>query len=455
MLNARPSEETIDVARIAAVLGAVPRVSYEAPHVYPLSAPDFAPAVDARRTLPVGEPLKLYVHVPFCNYACNFCFYAKQVRAGRPRMERYVAALVHELGAVAAGTPLAQLYVGGGTPTVLPADLLGGVLAAIDARMPGDAGTSRTVEASPESLTADHVRALRAHGVERVSLGVETLDATLLRAINRRHTREQARDAVEELRAAGLVVNVDLMYGFPGQSEASFVADLTAVAGWGVPSISVYNLRLNEHTPLARIVGDLERLDLAHLVGWRALIRREMEALGFVQTRWHTFVDRRGVPSTFGRAPCVDGSQPGRQLGIGVSAVSHLGGTVYRNHEHIDGYLERIERDATPVDGTFSLDGEDRRTLLVARTLGDGRPLARADWRAAFGHEVEADFGDLLSALTGAGLIADDADEIALTETGRLVYDLVTLAFYPTRARQWLRSRQPSTNGSARHRARQ
>jgi oxygen-independent coproporphyrinogen-3 oxidase len=273
-------------------------------------------------------------------------------------------------------------------------------------------------------------------------MGIETLDPNLLHAINRRHDQRQAENAIGLLLSGGLVVNVDLMYGFPGQTEATFIADLDVAAAWGVPSISVYNLRLNEHTPLERVVDDLERLDLPRLVHWRAMIRREMEARGYEQVRWHTYVKRTGVPSTFGRAPCVDGSGPGRQLGVGVSAVSHLGAQVYRNRANLDEYLTCIEENATPVDGLFTLDDADRWTLLLVRTLGDGRPLARASWVEAFGRSIDEDLGPLLTELIDAELVGSDDESLFLTDTGRLVYDLITLAFHPHRARRWLAERQ-------------
>ncbi len=434
----------VDVRKIAAAVGNVPRVSYEAPHVYPLSAPSFTSQSGVERTRPPAGPLKLYVHVPFCNYACTFCFYAKRVGAPRAQMERYVAALERELAWVAAGTPLAQLYVGGGTPTALPADLLGRVLDVIRTRMPPAPSASLTVECSPESLSDAHLDVLATRGVSRVSLGIESLHAGTLDAINRRHDAEQALSACARLVARGFFVNVDLMYGFPGQRETDLAADVEAVAECGVPSISLYGLRLNERTPLARVVGDIDRLDLSALVSWRIAIDAMMSGRGFEQARWHTWVRRTtGRAPGFDRAPCVDGFDAGRQLGVGLSAVSHLGYTIYRNHEGFEGYLTRIERGESPVEGTFSLAGEeDRRTLFVARTLGDGQTLSRPQYHAAFGHAFEHDFGDVLARLTAADLVSDDGVEVALTAEGRLVYDLVTLAFYPSDARGWLAGRQ-------------
>jgi oxygen-independent coproporphyrinogen-3 oxidase len=101
-----------EIDRITRAVGRVPRVAYEGAHVYPLSAPNFASAPRRARHRIAAGPLKIYVHVPFCRYACTFCFYAKRVNVARAEMERYVAALASEVAWVEPGTPLRQLYVG-------------------------------------------------------------------------------------------------------------------------------------------------------------------------------------------------------------------------------------------------------------------------------------------------------------------------------------------------------
>jgi len=438
----QPNGDVLDIDRIAAALGPYPTVAYEAAHVYPMSAPDFRLHPGTPRERPAPGPLKLYVHIPFCNYVCRFCFYTKRAGARRDQMERYVRGLLRELEWVEPGTPLKQLYVGGGTPTALDADLLDELLAAIFATMPPVPGTSRSVESSPESLSTEHVRVLQSRGIERVSMGVQSLDEQVLDTINRRHTARQAIEACELLIASGFFVNVDLMYGLPGQSEASFCADLEACAARRPDSFTIYDLRLNEHAPLGSNVAAADRFDLARLMRWRATVLAMTRALGYVQTRWHTFVRDDHQASAYDRAPCVDGFAAGRQLGIGVSAVSHLGETVYRNHGSIEGYLERVEHGESPVAGTFPLADEDHKTLFVTRTLGDGERLQRAEYARAFGNPIEDDFGETINRLRAADLIRDEAGELFVSETGRLVYDLVTVAFYPPRAQRWLRERQ-------------
>ena len=164
---------------------------------------------------------------------------------------------------------------------------------------------------------------------------------------------------------------------------------------------------------------------------------------GFEQKRWHTFIRKGSDSKGFTRAPCGEGFESGRQLGIGVSSMSHLGNEIYRNDDKFGSYLSRIERGESPVRQSFSLKLHDRKTLLVARTLGDGGVIDRREYATAVGCEVDDDFAVTLDRLRKAALIDDDGQRITLSDDGRLVYDLVTMAFYPEHARNWLGGRQP------------
>jgi oxygen-independent coproporphyrinogen III oxidase len=433
--------DSLDLARIAAAVGPVPRVGYEAVHVYPMAAPAFTPSPGALRPRPSAGPLRLYIHIPFCNYACTFCSYAKRINGTSVLMRRYVDAVKRELEQVEPGTPLRQLYLGGGTPTALPAELLGEILTAVRARSVPQEGATLTVEGSPESLSEPHIRTLKAHGINRVSMGIQSLDDEVLRMLNRRHDAQRALDVTTQLVDAGFFVNVDLIYGLPQQTQEQFCRDVQAVSARAPQSITLYNLRVNEQTPVRRRIAAAERLDLARLVRWRALVHRVTAELGYVQTRWHTFVRRDAPAWWYDRAPGMNAFGPGRDLGLGVSAHSHLAGTMYRNLDATEAYVECIEAGRSPVEYTFALDERERQTLFVARTLGDGRVLERAQYEDIFGQPIDADFGELLQRLIGADLISDAAGSIALTDTGRLVYDLVTLAFYPPGAQRWLSER--------------
>lgn len=425
------------VREVGAALDGVPRVAYSVPHVYPSAAPAYELSPELQRPSADRTDLRLYVHLPYCRYRCTFCYFAVKVGAKQDAMERYVGALQRELEWIPAGSRLTQLFVGGGTPTALPADLLDDVLGAVFRRVASDGQGVHTIEASPETMTSEHLDVILRHGMGRVSMGVQSLVPDVLDTVHRRHEVAQVLAACELLVSSGLVVNVDLIYGLPGQTPESFLADLTTLAGLGVPAVTCYSLRVTERTAVTRAVGH-EPFDLAQLMAWRAFVKESAESLGYTQTRWHTFKRMDSVAATHERMPCFDESLHGFQLGVGMSARSHLGHAVYRNHPVHDVYIERVEQDRSPVEEVFRFDDDDRFTQFVARSLGDGNPLMRQEFEATFGHPIEEDFGPLLVRLKDAGLVDDDGSALVLTERGKLVYDLVTLAFYPERARAWL-----------------
>lgn len=432
----------LDLIQIRSALGEPSRIAYECAHVYPLSAPNFQRDEQVRLARRTSGVRKLYIHVPFCNYACAFCFYVKQIGSSIDQKQEIVDCLIKELQSIEPGANLDLLYIGGGTPTALPPILLDKLLSAIRAKTVFSPNLSFTIECSPESVNAKHLECFGAHQVNRISIGVDTLNSQILQLINRRHNREMALRACHDLLETGAFVNIDLIYGFPGQKKESFAQDLRDLAAIGPHSFTLYNLRLNERTPLIRhsLPSPLE--DLGELVEWRALVERLTTELGYVQTRWHTFV-RQNIPaSNYKRTPCVDGFSEGRQLGIGPSALSHLGYSLYRNIESVQKYANRVLAGESPVDSTFELETQDQQTLFVARTLGDGEQLSRSEYETAFGHSVESDFGPVLKRLSEAGLITQNDQNISLSSTGRLVYDLVMLSFYPAKASKWLHSRQ-------------
>lgn len=433
---------TSELDAVARALAASPTIAYSAPHDYPHAAGNFSKRPEAARERVAAPALRLYVHIPYCNYACSFCCYAKHVGAGRDEMERYVRALQRELEWVAPGTPLTQLFVGGGTPTALPADLLDEVLTAIFTRMPTAGQHVHTVEASPESASEAHLDVLQARGIGRISTGIQSLEEGVLGAVRREHgDHGTALDTCRRIVGRGFILNIDLMYGLPGQTEATFRRDFALAAANGVHAITAYNLRLNEHTPVAKQLASGERLNLARLMRWRQFIADVARDLGYTQTRWHTFKRLDSIAARHERLPTSGADLRGYQFGIGLSARSSLGHTVYRNHRGRTTYMQRVEAGRSPVEELIELGPDDRKTMFIARTLGDGQPLRLADYEAVFGTRLATDFDDVLPRLLAGGLVDSDGVDLVLTSTGRLVYDLVTLSFYPRPAREWLLGR--------------
>ena len=232
-----------------------------------MSSPaDTGPSPVTRGEAP-AVPAHLYVHVPLCAEKCSYCDFFSVAAAHAPVSPSQVAdGLLNQ--AVAwlerglAPRPLETLYVGGGTPTVLRG-YLPALVAALGERFGCAAGAEVTVEANPDSLDAELCDALRDAGVTRVSVGVQSLDASELKLLGRLHGPEQALRAAHAVRSAGLALSLDLMCGLPGQGIRSWARTLTGAIATGAEHISVYPLSLEAGTPLsaAAVIGEVEEPD--------------------------------------------------------------------------------------------------------------------------------------------------------------------------------------------------
>jgi oxygen-independent coproporphyrinogen-3 oxidase len=431
----------MQLKRITRALESTPTAAYTAPHDYPHGAPIFRSSPRLERQAIDRDVIRLYLHIPFCNYACAFCCYAKRVGVGRDQMARYVEAVKKELDCVRPGTRLNQFFMGGGTPTVLPADLLDDLLAHVSERLPYDGTGVHTVETSPESMSEEHLEVLRKRGVGRVSMGIQSLQDGVLEQVKRGHGEDLALQTCRSIIDAGLILNIDLIYGLPGQTHEDFARDFRRVADAGVHAVTAYNLRLNERTSVQNTLQQHERFDLQRLMEWRDVVRETAALHGFTQTRWHTFKRLDTVAATHDRLPVADRDLKGYQLGVGMSARSSIGHTLYRNHSKMGTYMERVEAGVSPVEEYIPLGKDDLKTQFIARTLGDGKGLDTAEYEQVFQSDIRQDFGGMVDKLAGAGLIQDRKASIAMTETGRLLYDLVMLSFYPEHAKAWLRDR--------------
>ncbi len=219
---------------------------------------------------PSGRKI-LYLHVPFCNKICSFCSFH---RPDAMQRRTYHAALVESIkrlsGFAYMRTPFSAVNFGGGTPTALPPEGMAAVLDAIRKYIPLEENAEFSVESSVSELTDDMLGVLRAGGVNRLSIGVQTFDEDTRRLFNRRGSGEKARERLASIVKAIPNTSIDLIYNYPGQTDDSLARDLDIIASLGLAGISFYALMIHEKTPLAR------RLTEAQLSAMRDL-RREKE----------------------------------------------------------------------------------------------------------------------------------------------------------------------------------
>lgn len=203
----------------------------------------------------VGQPLALYVHVPFCARACPYCDFDFEVDA-RPDVSRLLDGLMREVDARGIGPrpPVRTLYIGGGTPSTLGATGLAALMHWLGERFDLLRSVERTVELNPEHVDRALLDRLVAAGVDRVSLGVQSLGAEALVQLGRAHRGAQARRALSDAVAAGLRVSADLIVGWPGQTSTQLRADLEGIVATGVDHVSVYALTIEPGTPWPALV---------------------------------------------------------------------------------------------------------------------------------------------------------------------------------------------------------
>ncbi|HEX5477582.1 MAG TPA: radical SAM family heme chaperone HemW, partial [Burkholderiales bacterium] len=201
--------------------------------------------------LAVLPPLALYVHIPWCVRKCPYCDFNSHERAGNLPEAEYVGKLLGDLEGVLPsvwGRRLHSVFIGGGTPSLFSPESIDALLSGIRARLTLEPAAEITLEANPGTVEAARFRGFRAAGVNRISLGVQSFDERMLAALGRIHGAGEARRAIEAAAASFDNVNIDLMYGLPGQTLEMARADLEQAIAFGLPHLSAYQLTLEPNT---------------------------------------------------------------------------------------------------------------------------------------------------------------------------------------------------------------
>ena len=362
----------------------------------------------------------LYIHIPFCRQKCFYCDFPSF--AGRERYEAdYTDALCRELAVQGVlyrekwGSPR-TIYMGGGTPSLLPIGLLAKILQAI-ADVFGDAAEGEfTVECNPGTVDAAKLRALRAGGVNRLSFGVQTFDDTLLKKIGRIHTGAQAREAMALARTAGFQnVSMDLIYGLPGESLAKLERDLEAMVALEPEHISIYGLQLEEGTAFAKMqeMGRLMLPDDDTVERMYDTMTAFLPAHGYARYEISNFA-KPGFESRHNLSYWQDVPY----LGVGAAAHSYLEGQRYENVREIPAYIEGIRTGKGVRRQEEAMTREIAMEEFAFLALRTARGIDRARFERRFGVPLEAVYADAIAKLKRQGLLEADEAGVHLTSLG-------------------------------------
>lgn len=320
----------------------------------------------------------VYVHVPFCRRACPYCDFA--VVAGREELAgRYVAAVGREVGAAEPFPgPVAAVAFGGGTPTRLPANDLGLILAAIRDRFGLQLGAEASLEANPEDWSPGLAAELVGCGFDRVSMGVQSFDPGVLAALGRAHEPRQAEEALAVARSAGFrSVGADLIFGTPGESERSWRASVERALAAGIDHLSAYALTVERGTPLSRAITAGAPGPDADEQAERYEAARELAAgAGLAAYETSNFA-RAGHACRYNLITWAGGDYEG----CGPGAHRHRRGRRSWNVRRLERYLERVEAGRSPAAGAESLGPwpaeQERLVLGLRRAAGVAAASAR------------------------------------------------------------------------------
>lgn len=371
--------------------------------------------------VPHSGTLGLYLHIPFCQQRCHYCsFNTAPYRAAA--MDRFRAALGSEIDLVggadwAARVTVSTVYFGGGTPSLLQADELAEILDRLRKRFALAPDAEVTVECNPESTSRERLEGYRLAGVNRISLGVQSLDNALLLRLGRLHSAPEARRAFEAARAAGIGnISVDLMYGLPGLDLPTWEATLSGVLAWGPEHLSAYGLTLDEGSRWA--AEGVEGLPPEEAVTdqyW--LLARLAREVGVEHYEISNYC-RPGFRSRHNQL-YWHGQE---YLGLGPGAAGFLGDIRYTNVKPVGRYSAMLEAGEFPVGQWEQLTARERQRerLILGLRLGEGIPETWLDARVADG---PARLGELLKTWEAEGLLKVGNGRVRLTETGFLLSD--------------------------------
>jgi oxygen-independent coproporphyrinogen III oxidase len=387
----------------------------------------------ARRAAPgLRRDASLYVHVPFCESKCAYCDFYSVAHDGS-REARYVEALAIEIARRAPeGFLPPTVFVGGGTPTALDDRDFARMLEVVASwarpgAASGEAPLEWTVECNPNSLTPAKAAAMRAAGVTRVSIGVQSFDDEVLRSVGRVHDGAQARAAVAAARAAGIPqVSIDLLFAIPGQGLATFERDLDEAVSLGTDHVSAYALLYEPGTTLERKkrVGRVRPEDEDVELTMLRLARERLGAAGFVRYEISNFA-RAGRECRHNLVYWRNGEY----LGVGASAASYLDGERRSNVASWVEWQEAMHAGREAVATSERLDARRAMGEEVMCRLRLAEGLSLAELSARWGIDAESRYARVVDRLVGAGLLETRGDRVALSEQGLAVADGVIREF--------------------------
>ena len=396
-------------------------------------------ALPALASPPADVPLGLYLHIPFCRKRCHFCYFRVYTDRNASEVQAYLDVLAREWELYAgqpaiAGRPLDFVYFGGGTPSFLSVRQLTGLVERLSAVTPWSAAREITFECEPGTLTESKLSAIRGLGVTRLSLGVEHFDDAILELNGRAHRSAEIFRAYDFARSIGFPqINVDLIAGMLGETEAKWRDAVERTVALDPDSVTIYQMELPFNTTISSDRLHAGGQFTEAVADWATKRRWVDEAFGALERAGYTVGSAYTAVKDQARTTFVyrDRLWQGADLaGLGVASFGHINGVHMQNLDSWGPYVAALNEGRLPLNRAYRPTEEERliRELVLQLKLGSIRP---AYFRDKYGVDIRDHFTAPLASLETDGYLAESsAETVRLSRDGLLRVDSLLPRFF-------------------------
>jgi oxygen-independent coproporphyrinogen-3 oxidase len=384
-----------------------------------------------------GNPLGIYLHIPFCRKRCHFCYFRVYTDKDSAAIRNYIDAALKEF-AIYAAKPAIQgrkpnfIYFGGGTPSYLSVDQLRHLTDGMKALLPWDEVEEVAFEAEPGTLTDHKLKAIRDMGVTRLSLGVENFDDHILEINGRaHHSKEIARAYAYARELKFPQINIDLIAGMVEETDANWRECIRKTIEMSPDSVTIYEMEIPYNTTIYKQMKAEGKLvapvaDWETKRGWVNYAFNELEKVGYTITSAYTAVRNPQQTRFVYRDRLWAGAD---LLSLGVASFGHVNGTHYQNHHDFDPYVARVQQGELPVYRALTSTADERyiREFILQLKLGQ---VSRAYFKQKFGVEPTERFATPLQTLQDWGFLSIEGDTIRINREGLLQVDRLLAEFF-------------------------
>lgn len=365
------------------------------------------------------EPFGLYIHIPFCTSKCRYCdFYS--VKYNSTIFKDFLSSLYKEIsiyGKILSVKRVKTIYFGGGTPSLVEPEKLEDIINKLTSSFKIDEKAEITLECNPSSLKKNKIKEYKKIGVNRLSLGIQSFCDQELRLLGRIHTSKEARKVIDWVKDIYSNFNIDLIFAIPGQNMKDWKENLKFALSYNPPHLSLYNLQIEEDTPLQIMVnkGEIKPVDNEIDASMYIYATNKLKEEGYSQYEISNF----SHSSFFSRHNMIYWKyEP--YIGLGPSAHSFTGQQRFYNYSDVKKYIGMLSLNKLPISNIINLTKREKMAEMMFMGLRLLQGVSLTDFRKRFKVELKEVYEEELNKLTEKGLVNINNDKVKLTEKGLL-----------------------------------